>query len=441
MARRHLARFSRCYRKESFRGTERFTTSAASIAQNGKNHILAIRQLLGLFLLKEQAVHTAHELRTSKRHYQLVRGLLKAAGLEDKMKYKENNQEICIINPDNGARIDFISRTNNGGRGLAKIDVVYFDEALLLEEEQVASILSTQSARSMSGHVQTWYTSSAGKLASEVLAEIRNTCITQPAGWCYYEWSAKAGADITDPKEWAAANPAYNYTRADGSGLSESWVRSELAKMPNKFGRERLGIWDEAKANTVIAGGLWMEGDLDIDDIPVNDEIVLGIEVGNDERTVSIALATEYQGVQTFSQVLASAEGFNWVAEYIKSLKLSHNVRSVVTDSSGYVLGLLPELMKAGIKLEQLSTTQAATACANYLAGVHAKTIRHTDDEATRLTVTSAGKRLSGEKWYWKATTDIDVAPLKAMTWAAYGLTMNQSKQTKVVKAAPVLMV
>jgi hypothetical protein len=189
--------------------------------------------------------------------------------------------------------------------------------------------------------------------------------------------------------------------------------------MPNKFGRERLGIWDESKADTVIAPGLWSEGN--IEDAPDNNDIVLSVEVSNDQQVATVALATGDDQGRTYVKVLHQDQGFDWVPELIGQIQAARNVKAIVCDSSGAVLALMPVLNKAKIKTSLLTTEEVKAACSGFLAEIHAKKVIHTDDEATKLVVTSAGKRPIGQSgaWAWKRTSH-DVAPLQALTWAHY---------------------
>src|SRR5690606_41050563 len=56
-----------------------------------------------------------------------------------------------------------------------------------------------------------------------------------------------------------------------------------------QFGRERLGIWNEAKAETVIAPALWREGNITEDEIPDAEKISLAVEVSADGQYSTLA--------------------------------------------------------------------------------------------------------------------------------------------------------
>lgn len=398
--------------------------------QNGKNHILAARQLVGLFLLKERAIHTAHELGTAREHFRFLKRCLEAAGLTDKhIKYRDNNQEISVEMLDSGSKLYFKARSKDAGRGYAGFDALYFDESYALQSEQMAAILPTLSAKSMDGHTQIWYTSSAGMPGSEVLARFRDTCITGADRWAFYEWSVPEDSNISDVQNWALANPAFNIR------ISEDYIRAnEFSAMgAEQFGRERLGIWNEEKAEAVIAPALWREGNISDEEIPDAERITLAVEVSADGTYSSLALAAGFGGADgVFIQLIAHQPGTAWVAEYIKQIQAARKVVEVVADSSGAVLGLIPELQRAGIKPRLIGLRDVQAACAGLLADIHAHRLFHTADEATRMVATAAGRRKIGETgWAWKRLGPLDVSPLVALTFAHFSWQQHAAKRVK----------
>lgn len=400
--------------------------------QNGKNHVLAARQFVGMFMLKERAIHTGHELGTAREHFRFLLRIIKDAGWESKFKIRDNNQEISIELLGSTAKLYFKARSKDAGRGYAGFDALYFDEAYALQSEQMAAILPTLSAKSMDGHTQIWYTSSAGMPSSDVLARFRSQCMTKPDRWAFYEWSVPKGSNIQDVNHWASANPAFNIR------ISEEYIRSNeySAMAADQFGRERLGIWNEEGLETVIAPDTWDAGNIPTEAVPSNSERVsLSIEVSADSRYASVALATEYEdGI--FVEVLAHQPGTDWVAGVVNRFRQSKKVVEIVTDSSGAVLGLVPELRRQGIKVKTIPLTEVKAACAVLLSEIYAGHVYHTDDLSVRHVVTSAGKRGIGEVgWAWKRLGAVDVTPLVALTFAHYSWSKYAIRHKKIRRA------
>src|SRR5690606_3828575 len=393
--------------------------------QNGKNHVLAARQLVGLLFTKERAIHTAHELQTAMEHLRFLQRVIDDADLSDVFKFKTGNMELSIENLRTGARLVFKARSKGAARGFAGYDALYLDEAFAIQDEELAAILPTVAAKCAAGKLQMWYTSSAGMPSSTVLERFRNQCIAGAPGWAFWEWSAPEGADIADVQVWADANPAF------GVRISEDYVRqNEFQAMgAEQFARERLGIWNREKAENVIAPALWTAGDIPAEDIPDAEKIALAVELTGDGRYASVALACGF-GAGSFGQVLAHQEGTEWVPELVKQLQKARNVVQVVADSSGAVLGLLPLLKREGIRVELLSTNDVKAACSGLLNDIHAHKFAHTDDEALKLVATSAGRRAIGDSggWAWKSSGEIDITPLRALTFAHFAWTRHAAR-------------
>src|SRR5690606_1952436 len=201
-----------------------------------------------------------------------------------------------------------------------------------------------------------------------------------------------------------------------------------------QFGRERLGIWNEAKAETVIAPALWREGNIPSDEIPDAEKIALAVEVSADGQYSTLALATGFGAADgVFVQLIAHQPGTYWVADMVKQLQGARKVVEVVSDSAGAVLGLHPELARAGIKVRMLGLPDVKAACAGFLNDIHSHRLFHTDDEATRLVATAAGKRPVGPdgSWAWKRLGPLDVSPLVALTFAHFSWQQHAAKRVR----------
>jgi hypothetical protein len=139
--------------------------------QNGKGAILEARELAGLYLLGERLImHSAHEFPTSLEAFRRI--LFWVENNDDlrkrvkKVVFNHGEEGIEMLN---GQRLRFRTRTKGGGRGFTG-DCLILDEAMILKQEAVASLLPTLSARP---NPQIWYTGSAGNLESQQLGRVR----------------------------------------------------------------------------------------------------------------------------------------------------------------------------------------------------------------------------------------------------------------------------
>jgi hypothetical protein len=241
--------------------------------QNGKNEGVRARQLAGLYTLGEELqIHTAHEFKASSEHFLKIQAIIRG-NRELYKKVKPNGirtshgEEAIELKPTAtlvfgpgsrqvrksvAPRLRFLARSRGSGRSFTA-DVVYYDEAMILSDEEVSASMPTMSAVP---NPQMWYTASAGMPDSIQLGAVRNRGIagTDPS-LMYVEWSCefcpelcpykkkprcKNGHDRRDDvRSWARSNPGMNIR------ISDVHIARELNKMPaDGFDRERLGIGD-----------------------------------------------------------------------------------------------------------------------------------------------------------------------------------------------------
>lgn len=241
--------------------------------QNGKNEGLVARQLAGLYVLGEELqIHTAHEFKASSEHFLRIQAVIRSRP-ELFKRVKGGNRGIrtshgeeaielspkatLIFGPGGrqirksvGSRLRFLARSRGSGRSFTA-DAVYYDEAMILSDEEVSASMPTMSAVANS---QMWYTASAGMPDSLQLGAVRNRGIAgTDRSLVFLEWSCEYCPDLCPykgqplcarghdrrhlPRSWARANPGMNIR------ISEVHIARELDKMPEAgFDRERLGI-------------------------------------------------------------------------------------------------------------------------------------------------------------------------------------------------------
>ena len=222
--------------------------------QNGKTGLLQSRASAGMILYKEQVIYTAHLQKTSTETFEEMASFFDTPKLRRYVKDIKTalGREQIILN--NGARVKFLARTRNGGRGQHG-DLLIFDEAQELDVDAQASFIPAISA---SLNPQTIYTGTPpdGNAAGIVFRGIRDKALageTKSTAW--FEYSVDEIGDVKDQRRWAATNPAL------GRRILLTTISGELEQMPpDTFARERLGYWTpiiEEHADYVIPSKAW----------------------------------------------------------------------------------------------------------------------------------------------------------------------------------------
>lgn len=118
--------------------------------QNGKNEVVAIRELYGL-TQGERILHTAHRTSTSRSAWERLIFLLESIGITEKSAAnpdgytsgKSKGQEFIFLSEaDGGGRIQFRTRTTTGGLG-ETFDLLVIDEAQEYQDDQESALKYT----------------------------------------------------------------------------------------------------------------------------------------------------------------------------------------------------------------------------------------------------------------------------------------------------------
>ena len=237
-----------CWLGKDSSGKYNVTSAGLSVPrQNGKNICIEAREFYGLVINGEKILHTAHQVKTSKKSFRRLAAMFtdkRHPEITDIVKnIRYTNGEECI-EIDNGGSIEFSARSRQAARGFDGISLVVYDEAQELTDDQVEAILATLSA-SATGTRQVLYTGTPPypTCPGEVFRRRRNICMTNPGKHdAWHEWSVEANyideIKIDDSTLWYMCNPAL------GVRLDEDFTGEELRTMsPDGFARERLGWW------------------------------------------------------------------------------------------------------------------------------------------------------------------------------------------------------
>ena len=206
--------------------------------QNGKSGLVQARANAGMVLYNEEVIYTAHLQKTATETFEEMASFFDTPKLKPKVKDIKTaiGREQIILK--SGARVKFLARTRNGGRGQHG-DLLIFDEAQELDYDAQASFIPAISA-SLRPQVIYLGTPPDPTAPGTVFRSIRDKAIageTEKTAW--FEFSVDEVGDITDRSRWSATNPAL------GRRILMSTIEAELEQLsPDDFARERLGWWE-----------------------------------------------------------------------------------------------------------------------------------------------------------------------------------------------------
>ncbi|MGV0438875.1 hypothetical protein ACUY2L_06850 [Corynebacterium mastitidis] len=404
--------------------------------QNGKNAIVRARLLAGLFLFGERKlVHSAHLFKTAHSEFLEIKAIIeRVPEWLAQVKGMPNSRETAIILKD-GRRLDFVSRALNTGRGLQG-DVVVIDEAFAAKQKMISDLMPVLSSRESP---QIWYTSSTGFDESEVLLNVRDMAVNHPEDnkhLAYFEWSANLEeVDWRSREAVTVSNPSLGYLQ------SWEWIsETELGVMgEEEYQRERLGVWADNSSDAVIGVDVWARA-LATPEAMFGAKIKrrsLALEVTRDRDRAFLAGAALLKDGRVVVDLIAAEPGVSWVQDEVARVVKKHKPKAgVVVDSVSGAASLGMQLANAGVPVSLASTKDLVLGTTEVY-----DRLTHVDEdgEAEPMLLHSthpllddaahtARKRLVGSSktaWTWEAFGEVAIEPLRAITLAVRGLTME----------------
>lgn len=442
--------------------------------QNGKGAILEVRELAGLFVLRESLIiHTAHELKTAQEHFRRVVATIdQYPALSRRMKGKprashgEEAIELLVsptvifgagrkmVKEPVAPRLRFLARSRGSARGFT-CDCLVYDEAMILSVESVGASLPALSARPNS---QMWLTGSAGLEDSDQLARSRRRIVRNSKDLFGAEWSivphlptcprdrARGRAtndfvvdcfehdDRDIPHSWAKANPAY------GIRLNEDFTRNEMAILSSvEFDRERNGVgqWpEEEEPWKIIAEDLWKSlSEPEPGKIQPRTQIAFALDVDEDGASATIAAAWGHpQGFLVIEVPRnCSRVGTNWVIPRLTELVSKYRPIAIVAPRTGPAAGLGDDLEKLWPKHHKFGSKLIRPGPADEAAGF-AWFVQQCKDEHRPLR--HLGQERAGGLWHAVGSAEVRVVGDGGKTWSRRDSTTDITPATACNLAA-----
>lgn len=283
--------------------------------QNGKTALIEGRVEAGMLLYNEQVIYTAHLQKTATETFEEMAAFFEAPATKKYVKDIRTalGREQIILK--SGARIKFLARTRNGGRGQHG-DLLIFDEAQELDDTALASFAPAISA---SLNPQTIYvgTPPDETCAGTVFRRLRDRALTKKTkNTAWFEFSVNEIGNVRDKERWAETNPAL------GRRILLTTIEGEIEQMAeDTFARERLGWWKpevHEREDLAISSHVW--------DACVSDEekpegkTAYGVKFSSDGAAVALCAAViPKEGPARISLIeyRSTNRGIQWLADWL----------------------------------------------------------------------------------------------------------------------------
>lgn len=419
-----------CWLGKDEGGKYNVTSAGLSLPrQNGKNVCLEAREFFGLVINGEKILHTAHQVKTSKKSFRRLAAMFtdkRHPEITDIVKnIRYTNGEECI-ELDNGGSIEFSARSRQAARGFDGISVVVYDEAQELTDDQVEAIMATLSA-SATGTRQILYTGTPPypSCPGEVFRRRRTVCLTDPGKHdSWHEWSV-AGDSIEDIKTddttlWYMTNPAL------GIRLSEDFTAEEYRSMSKDgFARERLGWWSPLLAEKVdyaIPKDIW-ESCKSSEPKPEG-KTAFGVKFSPDGTEVCLAGAVlDTLGNARIELIdrKSTSQGTRWLAEWLNQ-RYSKASCVVIDGRNGVdvLIDRMTDVWRMRGSIIRPSTKEVIAAASLIVDGLNENTLTwYEKQEALEESAITATKRPIAGGWGFGGDNS---TPIEACALALYGV-------------------
>ena len=327
-----------------------------------------------------------------------------------------------------GARIKFLARTRNGGRGQHG-DLLIIDEAQEMDENAQASFLPAISA---SLNPQTVYVGTPPDpgASGTVFRGIRQRALdgkTERMAW--FEFSVDEIGNVKDRQRWADTNPAL------GRRILPSTVEGEAEQMdPDTFARERLGWWApiaEEKQDLAIDSDAWDA--CRSDETKPEGKTAYGIKFSPDGSEICLCgavIPAEGKARVSLIERKPTSRGTQWLADWLND-RYKKAACVVIDGRNGadVLVDKIADTWKIKGSVIRPSAKEMVAAVGMLTDAINEQTVTwYSQQEALRQSAITSVKRPIGGGWGFGGD---DAGPVEAAALALYGAKTSKRDPAK----------
>lgn len=408
--------------------------------RNGKNEIVAIREMFGL-VNGERILHTAHRTTTSSSASKRLANLLNGLGYTEiarpkngetyKKAYTYSKQfglERITLLDEGGGTCDFRTRSSKGGLGEG-FDLLIIDEAQEYTDDQESALKYVVTD---SKNPQTIFCGTPPTPVSSgtVFTKFRQNTLMGAmvnAGWA--EWSVDKQSDPRDKELWYETNPSL------GTVFTERSVLDEVGSDDVDFNIQRLGLWIKYNQKSAISKAEWEE--LKVPVLPeLKGPLFVGIKYGHDGSRVAMSIAVKTKNKKIFIETVDCRDvktGNQWILEFLKKA----SVGKVVVDGANGQQLLASDMKEVKLKSPVLPTVkEIITANASFEQGIFQSNIVHKGQPSVEQIIGNCEKRAIGANGgfgYKSMRDEVEVAILDSIILAYWACSTSKEKRKQRV--------
>lgn len=394
--------------------------------RNGKNEIVAMRELYGIAELHEHILHTAHRTTTTHSAWERLYNLLEKAGINIVSSYRAFGKEHIEV--EGGGKIEFRTRTSKGGLGEG-FDLLIIDEAQEYQDDQESALKYVVTD---SKNPQTIFTGTPPTPVSSgtIFTKFRDSVLmgeTQNSGWA--EWGVENETDPKDKDAWYETNPSL------GTVFTERNVSDEIGSDRIDFNIQRLGLWIKYNQKSAIGSNEWEA--LKVNALPkLKGKMFVGIKYNHDGASVSMSVAVKTIDGKIFVEAVDCQNvrsGNAWICDFLSTA--GANVKKIIVDGASGQSVLTEDFKDYKIKKPVLPTVkQIITANSAFEQALYKGSVVHAGQPSLTQSVTNCEKRAIGSNGgfgYRSIKEGVDISLLDSVVLAHWGASEEKDAPKK----------
>ena len=408
--------------------------------RNGKNEIVAIREVYGL-INGERILHTAHRTTTSSSASKRLAAILNGMGYTEVARPKKGTayeksytyskqfgmEKIAVLD-EGGGICDFRTRTSTGGLGEG-FDLLVIDEAQEYTDDQESALKYVVSD---SKKPQTIFCGTPPTAVSSgtVFVKLRDATLagsTANGGWA--EWSVEKESNVREKELWYETNPSL------GTILTERSILDEIGTDDIDFNIQRLGLWLKRNQKSAISKAEWEEMETKV--LPkLKGPLFVGIKYGHDGKNVAMSIAVKTKSNKVFVETIDCREvrdGNSWIIKFLKKA----NISSVIVDGASGQQLLAEDMKNVRLKAPVMPTVKdIILANSSFEQGIYSQNITHKGQPSVVQVVGNCEKRFIGSNGgfgYKSLREELEIAILDSIILAYWSCSTSKEKKKQRV--------
>jgi hypothetical protein len=380
-------------------------------------------------------IYTAQRWSTASDVFERVRDVIDAnpflkAQLAARPTRRDNHGLIML---NDGSRVEFAPRTQDFGRGLTELDIVFIDEAYDIVPAHIKNLRGAQSA---SLNPQTIFISTPPVFNEHpnchMLGDLHRLGHAHAPDLFYQLYAAPRHLERDNPEAWRLAQPSYGIATNETENRTTYEMDRRSARRRALFDADYLG-WGsypppELDGNSEIPPEKWTEMGMTArrargEGTPkLVGRPAIVLERTGGPWTIEAAWRTSAGTVQ-IEVGYCEVAGDTVVVDRVVALRDAWDPVAVMVRSGSAAAELIAKLEKAGVEVISANRTEVAQACGGFLNAALGGELSHSDQSIlTDGTSTATKKELPAGGFIWELIESTSYAQLMGASLAHYAL-------------------